>query len=124
MSSNLMDTEPGGEQTQYEGEHTHVQPHKKSGGQLGTPSTTVDPSKTDEAIAQSQKKGEQTASNIRYGQGISEGGVGGHTTGQSGEARKEGYGRVEDQTAEVDADEQRRAAGYGGQKDMDREIGA
>jgi hypothetical protein len=35
MSKNLMDTEPGGEQTQYEGVHTFVEPHNKQAGQLG-----------------------------------------------------------------------------------------
>ncbi|KAF2131047.1 hypothetical protein P153DRAFT_287449 [Dothidotthia symphoricarpi CBS 119687] len=35
MSSNLMDTSPGGEQTQYESVHTFVDPHAKQAGQLG-----------------------------------------------------------------------------------------
>jgi hypothetical protein len=35
MSDKLMDTEPGGEQTQYEGVHTFVEPHNKQAGQLG-----------------------------------------------------------------------------------------
>lgn len=35
MSGKLMDTEPGGEQTQYEGTHTFVEPHAKQTGQLG-----------------------------------------------------------------------------------------
>lgn len=35
MSDNLMDTEKGGEQTQYEGVHTFVEPHAKQAGQLG-----------------------------------------------------------------------------------------
>lgn len=30
-----MDTEPGGEQTQYEGAHTFIQPHNKQAGQMG-----------------------------------------------------------------------------------------
>jgi hypothetical protein len=34
MSDKLMDTEPGGEQTQYEGVHTFIEPHAKQGGQL------------------------------------------------------------------------------------------
>jgi hypothetical protein len=48
MSSNLMDTEVGGEQTQYEAEYSDVKPHAKEAGQLGgmysnrtaTPQTT------------------------------------------------------------------------------------
>jgi hypothetical protein len=35
MSDKLMDTEPGGEQTQYEGIHTFVDPPTKQTGQLG-----------------------------------------------------------------------------------------
>jgi hypothetical protein len=35
MSDKLMDTEPGGEQTQYEGVHTFVEPHSKQAGQMG-----------------------------------------------------------------------------------------
>ncbi|KAJ4297581.1 hypothetical protein N0V90_005474 [Kalmusia sp. IMI 367209] len=35
MSKNLMDTEIGGENTQYEGSHTFVEPHDKQAGQLG-----------------------------------------------------------------------------------------
>ena len=31
----MMDTERGGEQTQYEGVKTFVEPHKKQSGQLG-----------------------------------------------------------------------------------------
>lgn len=30
-----MDTEKGGEQTQYEGEYTDMLPHKQEAGQLG-----------------------------------------------------------------------------------------
>lgn len=35
MSSNLMDTEIGGEQTQYEAEYSDMVPHKQEAGQLG-----------------------------------------------------------------------------------------
>lgn len=36
MSDKLMDTEVGGEQTQYEGIHTYVEPHDKKYGQLSS----------------------------------------------------------------------------------------
>ncbi|KAM3415863.1 hypothetical protein BST61_g9366 [Cercospora zeina] len=36
MSSNLMDTEKGGEQTQYEGEYTDAVPKSKSTGQFAS----------------------------------------------------------------------------------------
>ncbi|KAF2848848.1 hypothetical protein T440DRAFT_469918 [Plenodomus tracheiphilus IPT5] len=126
MSSNLMDTEPGGEQTQYEGVHTFVEPHAKQAGQLGNPSegTTEAPDKraTDEPNTQGITK----ADKIRYGQSIQEGGVGGKTTSSTGEAHQEGgYGG----TKAVDDDDdsaakQRRQQGYGGGKEMDRNIGA
>ena len=35
MSPSLMDTEKGGEQTQYEAEYTDMLPHKQEAGQLG-----------------------------------------------------------------------------------------
>ena len=41
MSSNLMDTEIGGEQTQYEAEYSDVKPHAKEAGQLGGMSPNV-----------------------------------------------------------------------------------
>lgn len=44
MSSNLMDTEKGGEQTQYEAEHTDMLPHKQEAGQLGGAHTSPSPS--------------------------------------------------------------------------------
>lgn len=35
MGDKLMDTERGGEQTQYEGAATFIKPHAKQSGQLG-----------------------------------------------------------------------------------------
>jgi hypothetical protein len=106
----------------YESITTEVQPHKKSGGQLGEPETTTDPSKTDEVTGDRAERGEKKAENMRYGQAISEQGVGGFTTGQSGDATQGGYGQVDDK-AEDDASG-RKAAGYGGKQDADPEIGA
>ncbi|KAF7185229.1 hypothetical protein HII31_13504 [Pseudocercospora fuligena] len=107
--SKLMDTEIGGEQTQYESQSTSQQPHKKSAGQFGSSSeqTTTDPSNTEEGIKAMKERGEQTAENIRYGQTISEGGMSGFTTGQSGEVD-----RNEERA------EGRSAAGYGGGNDV------
>lgn len=126
MSSSLMSTEPGGEQSQYEAAATENQPHKKSGGQMGQASSTEKPSRTDEAAQAREQRGEQTAENIRYGQTISEGGMGGMTEGMKGSAGEQGYGRVEgeDVGEGESAAAQRRAAGYGGERDVDREVGA
>lgn len=107
----------------YESEHNDTIPHHKSGGQLGSAQTSVD--KQPEAAAQqTAERGAKTAENIRYGQSISEGEMGGMTN-QEGEVKKEGYGRLEEQVGETSgAGESRRAQGYGGKEDMDREIGA
>ena len=43
---------------------------------------------------------------------------------QQDESTKEGYGRTDDNAQEGDAKQQRKEQGYGGDKDMDREIGA
>ncbi|KAF2479298.1 hypothetical protein BDY17DRAFT_305318 [Neohortaea acidophila] len=61
MSSNLMDTEPGGEQTQYEGAHTDVEPHKKSTGQMGKEEdkTTTDSKKAEKRAEQETGEGQQ-----------------------------------------------------------------
>ncbi|KAI8934592.1 hypothetical protein NX059_008288 [Plenodomus lindquistii] len=126
MSSKLMDTEPGGEQTQYEGVHTFVEPHAKQAGQLGDPSegTTSTPNKkaTDEPNTQGVSK----ADKIRYGQSIQEGGMGGKTTSSTGEAVQEGgYGGTKAVDEDGDsAAKQRKQQGYGAGEDMDRNIGA
>jgi hypothetical protein len=76
-----------------------------------------------EAAAQEKaEKGEKTAENIRYGQAISEQGVGGFTSGSLGSAAQEGVGKQQEQ--DQDAVQSRKAEGYGGEKDMNREIGA
>jgi len=78
MTSNLMDTEKGGEQTQYEGEHSDMMPHKQEAGQLGASAvqggSTSQPTSSHE-IEQDNKKtdepntvGISKADKIRYGQ--------------------------------------------------------
>lgn len=108
----------------YESEHNDVIPQKKSGGQMGAPETAVD-FQPKAAANEKAQRGEKTAENIRYGQSISESGVGGFTTTSSGSAAQEGYGRQQDKASDTaDAAASRKAEGYGGEKDMDREIGA
>lgn len=91
---------------------------------MGQPQTAVDVQP--EAAAQEKaERGEKTAENIRYGQGISEAGAGGYTSTSSGTGGQEGFGRQQDQVGDTaDAVQSRRAEGYGGEKDMNREIGA
>ncbi|CAK1354191.1 unnamed protein product [Cercospora beticola] len=126
MSSNLMDTEKGGEQTQYEGEYTDAVPKSKSTGQFGSTSenTTEDFASTSEGAQQKAARGEKTVENMRYGQTISEGGMSGFTTGQDGTAEQGGYGGVDDKAEEGSAKAERNAQGYGGKQDHNREIGA
>lgn len=69
-------------------------------------------SNTSESAGVSDDRGQQTADNIRYGQNISESGVGGKTTTSTGSAEQAGgYGGKAD-----DAEPQkqtRREQGYG-----------
>ena len=50
--------------------------------------------------------------------------MGGMTTGPPDMVEKEGYGRVADKGEAGDAVGDRTVEGYGGSKDMDRNIGA
>jgi len=126
MSSNLMDTEPGGEQTQYEGVHTFVKPHAKEAGQLGDASEGATDTLKNMAADEPNTHGISKSDKIRYGQSIQEGGMGGKTAGMTGAAGQEGgFGG----TKAVDGQDngiakERREQGYGGGKDMDRNIGA
>ncbi|THV69582.1 hypothetical protein D6D28_05794 [Aureobasidium pullulans] len=125
MSQNLMDTSPGGDTnmgtSQYTSIHTVTKPHKKSGGQFGNPETSVDSVPEVEA-AKNAEAGEKTAEKIRYGQSLSENGMGGQTTG-SGQANSGDAGSKAQEETE-DAVSERQKSGYGGDKDMHREIGA
>ncbi|KAI9751602.1 MAG: hypothetical protein M4579_005995 [Chaenotheca gracillima] len=100
MSSDpkLMDTEPGGESTQYESIQTVTKPHSKEDSQLSDPSghTTANASATSEAQESKREKGEKTAEKIRFGESISEHGYGGEVTTNSGSGNQEGgYGGVQ-----------------------------
>ncbi|RDW82273.1 hypothetical protein BP6252_03385 [Coleophoma cylindrospora] len=108
-NTKLMDTEAGGEQTQYEGANTFTTSHANANGQINDRSTTQT---SDQAQQEKSARGEKTAENMRYGQAISEHGFGGETTNNNGHAQQGGYGRVEAQ--EVDATQSRREQGYGG----------
>ncbi|KAI9665839.1 MAG: hypothetical protein M1821_003773 [Bathelium mastoideum] len=94
------------------------------------PATEVDATAASQKAAKAER-GERTAENIRYGQTISEQGMGGQTTTSSGTANVEGgYGGTKEQVGKTaDEDQQaaaqgRREQGYGGDRDMRRDIGA
>ncbi|KAI9865576.1 MAG: hypothetical protein M1824_002317 [Vezdaea acicularis] len=112
-ASNLMDTELGGESTQYESIKTVDQPPASQTGQLG-----AKPAQKSEAQSQreaeKEEKGEQVAEKIRYGQTMSEHGFGGETTTNEGRAETGGgYGGTEAQ-AGLDLTEGKRSQmGYG-----------
>ncbi|KAF1963212.1 hypothetical protein CC80DRAFT_542355 [Byssothecium circinans] len=125
MTSNLMSTEPGGEQTQYERDDSDVQPHAKQAGQLGDPTAGTTTNSHKSASNAPNTQGVTPAAKIRYGQSIQEGGMGGKTGTVAGEATQGGFGGTEalkEQGGSVA--QERREQGYGGSKDMDRNIGA
>ncbi|KAF2689114.1 hypothetical protein K458DRAFT_383777 [Lentithecium fluviatile CBS 122367] len=126
MSGQLMDTEKGGEQTQYEGAHNLANPHDKQAGQLGDLSTDTITNPHKPASNAPNTQGVTPADKIRYGQAIQEGGMGGKTTGSRGEATSEGgFGGTEAlEESSASAAQERRQQGYGGTKDQDTTIGA
>ncbi|KEF58388.1 uncharacterized protein A1O9_06314 [Exophiala aquamarina CBS 119918] len=101
-----MDTVPGGESTQYESIQTVTNPTEKERGQLGSGPNTSEKSGV------SDERGQTTTENIRYGQNISESGVGGMTTTSTGSATQSGgYGGKPDDSE--DLKNTRREQGYG-----------
>jgi len=56
---------------------------------------------TEDTSGVSADRGQQTADNVRYGQNISESGMGGKTTTSSGDAQQDGYGGAEAQDTEL-----------------------
>jgi len=105
-----MDTVPGGESDQYESMKTEIsEPPAKETGQLGgdtgSEQTDMDQKKAEQ--------GEKHAESVRYGQNISESGMGGMTTGTSGEANQSGFGGTEEQSGQDTTMPERREQGYG-----------
>jgi len=113
-----MDTTPGGENTQYESIKTVTNPPKKQDGQFSDSTPTPTPTKPTPSISRQ----DEIASNMRYGQAMSEQGVGGFTAPDrnGGEADAEqdsgGSGSGAKQT--------RREQGYDASNDMDRNLGS
>ncbi|KAF2199353.1 hypothetical protein GQ43DRAFT_464896 [Delitschia confertaspora ATCC 74209] len=108
MSSNLMDTSPGGETPQYESINTTLKPHAKESGQLGA---TQIPTKSPTHLGSNNPYNPENPNAPSAEQ------VTGQTTGSKGEA-----GAAEDE--DEDAVKQRRVQGYGGETDMRRDVGA
>ncbi|KAH7356977.1 hypothetical protein BKA65DRAFT_495894 [Rhexocercosporidium sp. MPI-PUGE-AT-0058] len=113
-NTKLMDTEPGGENTQYESQDTFVRPPKKSTGQFGATQPSEDTEADVHRAAQQQERGEKTAENVRYGEAISEHGLGGETVGNSGKADDVSAGNGGTSSEErVKQERARREMGYG-----------
>ncbi|MCJ1458252.1 hypothetical protein MMC28_008623 [Mycoblastus sanguinarius] len=112
MSSGLMDTDAGGESSQYESIQTVTKPHPKQGGQMGNEETQPD-FVTSQQQQQHAERGAKTAENVRYGQAISEEGMGGKTTEAGGTANQGGYGETSAQEDTDDVEKTRQQQGYG-----------
>ncbi|PQE32949.1 replication factor c subunit 5 protein [Rutstroemia sp. NJR-2017a WRK4] len=105
-NTKLMDTERGGENTQYESIHTYIEPHAKDSGTFKDPNPNEAEQK---AAAEKRERGEKTAENIRYGEAISEHGMGGETVGNSRGVNPPGG----EESVEEKGDKARHAQGYG-----------
>ncbi|MDI1491967.1 MAG: hypothetical protein OHK93_003178 [Ramalina farinacea] len=81
---------------------------------------STDPDERNELLQSQQsqetaERGAKTAENIRYGQNVSEQGMGGKTTEAEGAANQDGaFGSVQAQDNSLGAEETREASGYGG----------
>ncbi|KAF2498119.1 hypothetical protein BU16DRAFT_456633 [Lophium mytilinum] len=118
MADKLMDTEPGGENTQYESINEFTKAPKKESGQLGGmqpsqilpilyrstlcppsqyPTDTSTPAATEDKN-EANSVGITPADKIRYGQALQEGGMGGKTEGglESNTSTSDGLGREEE----------------------------
>ncbi|EKG10990.1 hypothetical protein MPH_11993 [Macrophomina phaseolina MS6] len=132
MSSNLMDTEPGGKNTPYESIKIHTNPTAKEPGQLGsTDDTTNNPTTLPANTNTTSTTHVTAAEKARFGQALSEqGGMSGHTAPDraSGSAKQAGgYGGTDSLVENIeggDAAQSRRAQGYGGERDVRRDVGA
>ncbi|KAF2141371.1 uncharacterized protein K452DRAFT_298751 [Aplosporella prunicola CBS 121167] len=119
-NTGLMNTEPGGENTQYESVHTFVDPPAKQAGLFGGSAD-----KTASPFAQPAGANKTTTTNltpadkIRYGQAMSEDGMG----GQTGPGHNEG-GPGADTPHSAEAKQSRREQGYDSQNEMARDVGA
>lgn len=99
MSDKLMDTAPGGQSTQYESIKQFTNPPDKDVGQLGDPNNATK--------SASANTGAPSSSSLnKSAQGAAE------ALGSSGSAEDEAEQRA------------RREQGYGGERDMRRDVGA
>ncbi|OJD36030.1 uncharacterized protein BKCO1_1400066 [Diplodia corticola] len=134
MSSNLMDTEPGGRNTQYESIKTVTNPTAKEPGQLGHAAPPTNKTADDAGTGGGSNTHVSPAEKIRFGQAMSEeGGVSGYTepaaAGAGRAVHEGGFGGTEALVEGGDGDaadeaRRRRAQGYGGSGDMDKGVGA
>ncbi|KAL9015173.1 MAG: hypothetical protein Q9173_000204 [Seirophora scorigena] len=91
----------------YESIQTVTKPHSKQGEAETQPDAVDQQREQDKA-----DRGARTVENIRYGQSISEGGMGGKTAEAGGTANQGGYGSTDTQSNQDGAEESREAQGY------------
>ena len=101
----------------YEGVHAFVKPHSKGSGQLSGASTEVADSAQD--LNKDPSRGQRTAENMRYGQGISEQGTAPSEIEREATDAGVDAGRQEDTPAQS-----RREQGYYGSNEVKRDVGA
>ncbi|KPI43181.1 uncharacterized protein AB675_6652 [Cyphellophora attinorum] len=103
-----MSTERGGESTQYESIKTVTKEPSKQSGQLGGGFQNT------ESATSAGEKSSKVAENIRYGQNISESGMGGFTNSTGQATQEGGYGGApKDSSLERKTSDTRGAQGYG-----------
>lgn len=106
----------------YESIQTETNPTSKSGGQMGTPETQSQDSKSTTAAmandAQSQSSSTSSGDTEKYEEKVASGGVGGRTSDNGGSADADGGG-----FAGTSAENSRSTEGYGGDQDMDKTVG-
>ena len=96
--------------TRYESIKTVTEPKDTQSGQLGGADSSPI---LDKIGSESKQSDSKAAENIRYGQGISEGGMGGQTTASSGDAQQgQGFGGTE-AMGDEGGKSSRREQGYG-----------
>ncbi|KAL8785390.1 MAG: hypothetical protein Q9213_003396 [Squamulea squamosa] len=128
MSSGLMNTEPGGEDmNQFKRSQFHIRnrevrwvvrltlPSQSIARLTSAPATETQVDAANEQQEQDKAdRGARTAENVRYGQTISEEGMGGKTTETAGSANQAGYGSTDGQdNSEESAEATRQEQGYG-----------
>jgi hypothetical protein len=105
--------------SRYEGTATFIKPHSKSSGQLTGERSATEVADSSQDLKKDPSRGQRTAENMRYGQGISEQGT------APSEIQREATGAgVDAGRQEETPGQSRREQGYTGSNEVGRDIGA